>query len=66
MMSRKIPQRHQKIYCNHKLEIVLQIATLIEPSVTFYMAEEYHQQYFEKKGQVSLFFQDVGDNQIDA
>lgn len=26
------------------------IATSIEPAVTFYLAEDYHQQYFEKRG----------------
>ena len=26
------------------------IATLIEPAPTFWMAEDYHQQYFAKRG----------------
>ena len=26
------------------------VATTVEPAVTFYLAEDYHQQYFEKRG----------------
>lgn len=38
-----------------KIRPKAQIATLIEPAGTFYMAEEYHQQYFEKRGRYPFF-----------